>query len=318
MATVSRALNPETSHLVSDATRHVVEEAVSRLGYRPNEAARSLRTRRSLTIGVVIPDITNPLFPRIVRGIDDALRDDRFVSLLANTDGDADRADDAIDRLLLRGVEGLILATASVDDGRPLALTEQGVPLVLLNRRVEGTSIPSVTPDGRQGTFDAIASLIRGGHRNLVVVAAPLNTSTGREKLHDVQVAAQDLLGHELTVVRAVAVSVDAGITAGREVLDLIPRPTAVIAANDLLALGAIQAIRSAGLACPADVSVVGFNNMPFSELMNPPLSTIGFDNYLMGREAARLLLQQIDGVPVESVRLEASWIERQSTAPRP
>lgn len=317
VATVSRALNPETAVAVSAKTREAVAAAAAALGYRPNDAARSLRTNRSMIVGVVVPDISNLLFPRMVRGIDDVLNEADYSSLLANTDGDPARAEKAVDRLLQRGADGLILATSALEDRRPSVLFDSGVPIVLLNRRTYDTRLPSVTPAGFRGVSAAFTALLKGGHRSITVLAAPQHTSTGWERLSDVERVAAKRLGRSLPVVTAKAVSEEGGYRATAEVLGGGAAPTAIVAANDLLALGAIRAVNDHGLSCPADVSVVGFNNMPFCERMDPPLSTIGFDHYAMGSESARMILALIHGGPKpKSVHMPTTWIERASTGP--
>ncbi len=318
VATASRALNPATASVVSVKTREVIEATAAALGYQPNDAARSLRTSRSMIIGVVIPDITNPLFPRVVRGIDDKLRSSNYYSLLANSDSDPVRAEDATRRLLQRGVDGLIIATASLEDRGPTLLERDDIPLVLLNRRTKDARLPSVTAAGLRGTTDALSWLLDQGHRDITVLAAPQHTSTGRERLKEVEQAAKKKLGRRLPAVTAEAVSEEAGYRATAAALQSQKTPpTAIIAANDLLALGAIRALQDHGLRCPQDVSVVGFNDMPFSDRMNPPLSTIGFDHYTMGTEAARLVLELVNGQDkVKSVHLPTEWIRRGSTAP--
>jgi len=317
VATVSRALNPLTASAVSPEARRAVEAAAEVLGYRPNEAARSLRTNKSLIVGVVVPDIANPLFPRMVRGIDDVLDDANYSSLLANSGGDPAKADKAIDRLLQRGVDGLIIATANLEDRRPSVLFDSNVPVVLLNRRTYDTRVPSVTAAGSRGTTAALTQLVKDGHSNITVLAAPQHTSTGWERLRDIEGAAAKRLGRTLPVVKATAVSESAGYEAIRDLLESGDSvPTAIVAANDLLALGAIRAIRERNLRVPQDISVVGFNDMPFCDRLDPPLSTIGFDHYKMGAEAARMVMNMIAGdVKPKSVRIPTVWIPRASTA---
>lgn len=319
VATVSRALNPQTASAVTAETRKAVEAAATRLGYRPNEAARTLRTNRSLIVGVVVPDIANPLFPRMVRGIDDTLHGADYSSLLANSDSDPIRADEAIDRLLQRGVDGLIIATPALEDRRPSVLYDSDFPVVLLNRRTYDSRVPSVTAGGARGTAAAFNALIKAGHTDIGILAAPQHTSTGWERLRDVERAAAKRLGRTLPMVTAKAVSDQEGYRATAELMDASGPLTAIVAANDLLALGAIRAIRDHGLECPNDISVIGFNNMPFSDWMDPPLSTIGFDHYAMGSQAAQMILDLISKVrKPKSVRMPTVWIARGSMAAAP
>lgn len=269
-----------------------------------------------MTVGVVIPDITNPLFPRIVRGIDDELHHHGFTSLLANTDGRPERADEAFDRMLQRGVDGLIIATAAIDDTRPTELDRQSVPVVLVNRRSADLSLPSVTAAGIQGTRSAVNWLVDHGHERVVVLAASRATSTGQQRLDEVETVANARTGQSFEALEAESVSEAEGFRLTTGFVSRDVRPTAIIAANDLMALGAVRAIRAAGLRCPEDVSVVGFNDMPFSSSFDPPLSTIRFDHYAMGVSAAELIVRRISGdTGLANVELPTQWVPRGTTA---
>ena len=178
-ATASRALNPKTRRLVNvDTARRILRVAES-LGYQPNPIARSLKTAKSSTIGLVIPDLTNPLFPPIVRGIEDVLGPAGFNAWIVNTDNDPDRERTQIESLRSRQVEGLIIATARLEHPLLEKLHEQGMKMVLVNRRLENVEIPSVTPDDAAGIAMAVKHLFDLGHRRIVHLAGPQTTSTG-------------------------------------------------------------------------------------------------------------------------------------------
>ncbi|MGH2930747.1 MAG: LacI family DNA-binding transcriptional regulator, partial [Solirubrobacteraceae bacterium] len=178
-ATAGRALNPDTRAMVRSATLARVLDSARELEYRTNAAARSLRTHRTATVGVIIPDITNPLFPPIVRGIDEALEESNHASLVVYTGGRDDRLVDRIDLLRRRGVDGLIVATARRHDRTLAALAVDGLPIVQVNRRTENRAIASVTVDNLGGSIHAVGHLIALGHERIAHLGAPQSHSTG-------------------------------------------------------------------------------------------------------------------------------------------
>jgi LacI family transcriptional regulator len=319
-ATASRALNPETRRLVNADTARRVLRAAESLGYRPNPIARSLKTAKSQTIGLVIPDLTNPLFPPIVRGIEDVLGPAGYSALIVNTDNDAERETSQIGSLRSRHVEGLIVATARLDHPLLQQLHDQDVKMVLVNRRSAHLDVPSITPDDAAGVELAVKHLAGLGHERIVHLAGPQTTSTGVIRLRAFQSAVRH---HELESDPSLVVSCgywteDDGARALRDVLDSGTDFTAVVAGNDLIALGCYDVFAERGISCPSDVSVVGFNDMPFLDKMRPPLTTVAVPHHQVGVEAARMLLESITegDRPSRSVLLPPSLVIRGSTAP--
>ncbi len=180
--TVSRALNEETRALVNPETAERVLRAAEELGYRPNRIARGLKTSRSHTIGVLIPDITNPLFPPILRGIEDRLDEAGYTALIVNTDNDAERERIYLEAMRARQVDGFISATARLDRELLAELDGAGTPLVLVNRSLEDGSVPAVTVDDRRGIALAVEHVVELGHRRIGHVAGPQNLSTGHRR----------------------------------------------------------------------------------------------------------------------------------------
>ncbi len=319
-STVSRALNPETRHMVTGEIATKVEHAAQSLGYRPNPMAYSLKTNRSLTVGVIIPDLTNPLFPPIIRGIEDVLGKRGYTAVIANTDNDFDREELILDRMRARRVDGLILATARRDDPLLAEYRADGVPLVLVNRDVDDHSIRSVINDDAEGIRLAIEHLTGLGHRWIADIAGPQALSTGfqRHQAYRETMSAQGLDIDDELIIFCDAYSVAAGYRAMSELLAKQRNFTASLAGNDLIALGCYDALREAGLSCPDDVSVVGFNDMPFIDKMAPPLTTVRIPHYDIGAEAARVLLSEMDNgeeLSDEQIRLPCELIVRGSTA---
>ena len=319
-STVSRALNAATRHLISAEIVQKVEAVAGQLGYARNEIASSLRTRRSMMVGVLVPDITNPVFPPMVRGIEDALGVG-YTVIVANTDNDPERQVRGARRLLARGVDGLILA--SVRRRRdPLVdeLLAAGVPLVLTNRTHDDGDLSAVISDDAQGMRLMVEHLGCLGHRHIAHIAGPQDFSTGvqRQRAFRNAMRAARLELREQRIAAAKSFSIAEGARLADQLLHLEPRPTALLAANDLLAIGAYEAAASLGLAIPADVSVTGFNDMPFVDRLTPPLTTIRIQVYEMGTQAAQLLLKQLEqpSSPKMTIKLSVMLLVRGSTAP--
>jgi LacI family transcriptional regulator len=319
-ATVSRALNPDTRQMVNSETARRVLRAAETLGYRPNPFARSLKTAKSLTIGLVLPDLTNPLFPPIVRGVEDVLGPAGYSALIVNTDNDVEREKAQVTSLLWRQVEGLIVATALVDHPLLQQLHAQGTQMVLVNRRTEGLAVPSVTPDDATGIELAMAHLASLGHKRVLHLSGPRTTSTGRTRASAYQssVRTLGLVDDPRLLWECDHWSEDAGARVLRQVLDAGVEFTAVIAGNDLIALGCYDIFAERGIACPQEVSVVGFNDMPFLDKLQPPLTTVAIPHYEVGAEAGRMLLDAIEtpGRVPRSILLPLTLAVRGSTAP--
>jgi len=318
--TVSRALNEQTRALVNEETAERVLRVAEELGYRPNPIARGLKTNRSYTVGVLIPDLTNPLFPPIMRGIEDRLGDAGYTALIVNTDNDAGRERSQMDAMRARQVDGFIAATARLDTELLADVAAGGAPMVLVNRRLEDGSLAAVTVDDRQGIRLAVDHVAGLGHRLIGHVAGPQNLSTGHLRHLGFREAMSDLglPAPAEQVVFAAAFTEAHGRQACAELLDRAPGVTAVVAANDRLAIGCYDALEARGLACPGDVSVTGFNDMPFVDRLRPPLTSVRVPQREIGTVAADLLLSQLsDGSrDVRQILLEATLMVRGSTAP--
>jgi LacI family transcriptional regulator len=319
-ATASRALNDATRSLVRPATVARVREVAATLGYQVNPIARSLKTSKSETVGVLVPDLTNPLFPPIVRGIEDTLAANGYTVVTANTDNDPVRTSANFTAMLARQVDGFIVATALLDDPFMHEAAQRGVPMVLVNRQTEHLDVSAVAGDDAAGVTRTVQHLVSLGHRDIAHVAGPLSISTGTVRMRAFRVAVHSHGLRDDRIIEASAYSEAAGRTALLELLELLggDRPTAVVAGNDLLAIGCYDALAESGLRCPDDVSVVGFNDMPFISRLQPPLTSVRVPTYELGVEAARLLLDQLSGRTVTSrvVLLPAQLVERGSTGP--
>jgi LacI family transcriptional regulator len=319
-STASRALNVETRPMVNDETVARVLSAAEQLGYEPNSLARGLKLNRTFTVGFVLPDLTNPLFPPIVRGLEDGLGEARYTVVIANTDNDDTKERAVLDAMGRRRVDGLVLATARRQDPNIDGLREAAVPLVLVNRSTDDGLVSSVTGDDHAGIGLAVRHLVQLGHRRIAYVGAPTSVSTGLARYQAFVSWSQS---EGLSIDPDLMVSADwfqeeSGAKAFSQLLDRGKDFTAVVAANDLIALGCYDVLKERGLGVPDDISVVGYNDIPFSDKFDPPLTTIDIAAYQLGFKAAELLVGAIKdggGTPV-SVRIAPRLVVRRSTAP--
>ena len=317
-ATASRALNPAHPGRVTSATAERVRAAAAELGYAPDPTARSLRTRRSGFVGVVIPDLTNPVLPPIVRGVEETLWQRGLAVLLADTDNDPRREAEVIAELQARRCEGLVIATATRHSEAVLALARGDAPAVLVTRDVEGAGLPLVAGDDAGGVAAMVGHLAGLGHERIAYLTGPLELSTTVRRLEAFR-AATGGAGTDGTVVRhGTAFTLPEGRRLARELLAGDAGPTAILAGNDLMALGVYAALDAAGLRCPEDVSVAGHNDMPLAASVTPALTTVAIPQHAIGVEAARLLLARLDGAPPAPERriLPTELVIRRSTAP--
>jgi LacI family transcriptional regulator len=318
-STVSRVLNGRAELSLLPETRDRVTAAAKRLGYRPSALARSLRLRRTFTLGMLVPDITNPFFPPIIKGVEDTAQARGYNLILCNTMDSPEREATYLRVLRERQVDGLLIASSFMADSTIAQLRAEKFPYVLLNRAPRGGEDLAVLPDNRAGVTSAIEHLIELGHRRIGLVAGPQTTMTGQERLAAARAALRRhrIAADDGLVGIAERFSEEAGYRAAWQLLRGIEPPTAIFGANDLIALGALRVAREAGLGVPRDLSIVGFNDIPLAELLEPPLTTVRVPQQEMGVEAATLLIAQLDGeaIPRRRVVLEANLIVRGSTA---
>jgi LacI family transcriptional regulator len=319
--TASRALNPQTRSLVNPATASKVIAAAEELGYRPNPMARGLKTNRSFTIGVLVPDLTNPLFPPIVRGIEDELATEGYTALLANSDNDREKERLHFETMKDRQVEGFIMATAELDHPLIEDAIAADAPIVLVNRTVDSSRAFAVINDDRKGTALAVDHLVELGHTRIAHIVGPERYSTGKTRYRGfIEAMKAAGLKADRALIRFTKTFVESeGARVFKQLLDDDSREfTAVVAGNDLLALGCYDVLREAGLSCPRDLSIVGFNDIPFLDKLQPPLTTVRIPHYELGTRAAALVLKRLRDPSLEplTIRLDPELIVRGSTAP--
>lgn len=294
-ATASRVVNGDQR--VGGDARAAVEEAVRLLGYVPNRAARSLVTRRSDSVAVVIPEPTDqlfgdPFFPRLLRGVTDVLEADETQLVLLMPQ--SAQGENRLSRYLSAGhADGVLLASLHGDDPLPHDLQARGIPVVVGGRpRVPG--ITYVDVDNRGGAAAAVGHLLEAGRRRVATIAGPQDMPAGADRLGGYRDAIAGSADGEQLIVEADGFSFDAGRTAMEQLLRRAPNLDAVFVASDLMALGAVTALRAAGRRIPDEVAVVGFDDSPLAESVDPPLSSVRQPAEEMGREMTRLLLETI------------------------
>ena len=310
--TVSHVLSGK--RLVAAATRERVESAVRDLGYRPNHVARNLRTRRSHMIAVVVPDITNPFYSELTRGLADAVLGGDYGTYVCNTDGRVDRERAFVDDVMDRGVDGVVIASVSTS-GLATAPLKFGTPVVCLGESIEHPEVDQVKADDGDGSCAATLHLLRRGAERVAMIQGPPHTGVLRNQGYARALAEA---GHRLD--QRYTVPGDwtrqGGRTAMHRLMRISPRPDAVFCGNDLMAIGAMDAVRELGLTIPEDVALVGFDDIDAAALVSPALTTVDNPSYETGRSAGELLLSRMLGAysgPRRTVVLPCQLIQRES-----
>jgi LacI family transcriptional regulator len=293
--TVSAVVNKK-SH-VGKKLRERVEAAIRKLNYRPNLVARSLAARRTHTIGMIVPDIANPFFPMVVRGAEDAAKQHGYNLLLCNSDDSLDKEEQAIELLLSKRVDGILL-TKAAGEFRPALrqmIKEVGIPFVLVMRVYPKLTKDAVITDDYQGAYDAVCHLARSGRRRIGLIGGPLKISNALARwqgFHDA-LQAQGLPFEQELVVEG-DYRIESGFRAGHALLS--HRPDGVYVANHLMTVGLLKAAEEMGLSCPDDFGLVSFDDYPWLGVFRPRLTTVELPKHQLGSEAAELLLARISG----------------------
>ena len=305
VSTASRALNPEQAHLVADGTRKRVMEAAAALGYVRDERARALRRGRTDTVGVVVADLVNPYAGEIFQGIENILYERHMMALLTETQDEPGRLEGVLTHFLQRRVDGLIITAATSENADLIARLRNRVPMILALRYLPDVDVPAVVFDERHGAGLVAKHFFARGRNSVVQLRGPQGVSTFDERAAGFA-AECSLLGLEMSHsnLRASHPNIEGGRQLMEELLRDGTRPEAVFAHNDLMAIGALQAIREAGLRCPEDVAVVGYDDILVAEHTRPALTTIRVPAVQLGRVAADMLISLILSRPETTSRL--------------
>lgn len=317
--TVSRYLNNRIELPAPTAAR--IDAAIAELDYRPNLLAKRLSTGKSEAIALVTPEIANPFFAALAAAVEDEAERHGYAVFMSSTRGDVTREIASLRRLNDRHVDGLILMTNRPDDGTLAELIEPGSPVVLVDEDIPGVEVPRIFVENVEGTYLATSHLIAAGHRSIAMIGGPDGLMSVRERRQGFERAMRE---HGIAIspdhLLLGAYTREFGRAATARLLALPTPPTAIVAASDYIAVGVMHALREAGLSIPADMSIVGFDDMPFAELMDPALTTIRQPVAAMGRLGFQTLLGLMTGErPAEMLtRLPVQFIERRSaTRPR-
>jgi LacI family transcriptional regulator len=291
--TVSRALNNKAD--VSVSTRSRVLRLARQFGYTPNGVAQGLRAKRTGTIGVVVADIANPFFAAVVKGIEVVTRSAGYSIILCNTDEEYPREQDAVDVMLRKRVDGMLLVPCQTDRGTVTLLGERHVPFVLVGRRFDDLPTAYVVNDDAQGGFLATDYLIGRGHQRILFVNGPSEIwSAQQRRVGYLRALAAHQIPSDPALIRTTTAMMDGGRRAMTDALRENLRFTAVYAYSDLLACGVLKALREHDRRVPQDIAVVGHDNIEFVEMAEPPLTTVDLPKTRLGRAAARILIAQL------------------------
>lgn len=298
IATVSRVLNNSSS--VSEKTRQRVKKAIEEMNYTPNVIASALTKKSTLTLGLLIPDISNPFFSELARGVEDASSDFGFNIMMCNTDYILNKEATYISLLKQKSIDGFIISSAHYNDQNVISLLKDNIPLVLLGRDIDDSEtmpVDSVVSDNVKGGYIATKHLIDLGHKEIGCILGPPSIKVNLERKKGYLKAMKeanlkvnpDFIGYG-------DFKVEFGYKKTLEIYESPYKPTAIFAANDLTAIGAIRALKKYGLRVPQDVSVVGYDNTMLAEMLDPPLTTINQQMRKMGYHATELLIKRIKG----------------------
>ena len=314
--TVSRVIN-DTGY-ISPETRARVEAAIGELGYVPNTLARSLRSRQTGMLALVLTDVTNPFFTTVARGVEDAASDAGFNLILCNTDESKAKQDKYVQVLLQKQVDGVLLVPARGDAESIRHIRKQGVPVVLLDRRLSRAKsndydydyvdvdvdvvVDVVRCDSKDGACELVRLLTSLGHRRIAMLSGPPEVSTAEDRLQGYRQALREAgLTIEAELVHYGEFTVSSGYEMARQALADAPRPTALFAGNNFIAIGALKALRDLQLQVPDDLAMVGFDDLPSGLVVDPFLTAAVQPAYEMGRRATTLLLDRLARAPGEA-----------------
>ncbi|MFC4494521.1 LacI family DNA-binding transcriptional regulator [Streptomyces ovatisporus] len=315
-ATVSRVFN---GGRVTAERAERVRKAAADLGFSPNRVARSLRTQRASVIGLLVPDVENPFFASLARGVEDAARRTGLSVVLCNTDDDVEKERGYLGIALAEQMAGVIVAAASRTHTDLSALVARGMPVVAVDRRPRAAEVDAVTVDNQHGGEDATVHLLERGYRRIACITGPAGASTSEDRLAGYRAAMRDA-GTPDEQTRACTrhgdFRAEGGHTAMRELLALPTPPDAVFVADSLMTVGALQALREAGIE-PPGFGVLSFGDLPWASLVRPPLTTVELPSYDLGSSAAELLRDRLagSGKPLQTVVLRTVLQARESTA---
>jgi LacI family transcriptional regulator len=323
VGTVSHVLSGAGS--VGEARRERVLAAIRELNYRPNSIARSLKTRQTKMLGAIISDITNPFFPQLVRGAEDAALQRHYILITVNTDDQVEREREFLSMLLARRVDGLLLVPSpnSRDHSHITGALQSGVPLVAVDRFNEKVPTDAVYVNNRKGVVMCINHLVRLGHRRIAYLGANWDVWNARQRQRGYEQALKESgIRPDASLIVDGDFRLQSGYRVAKELCLRPDPPTAIFAANAMMGMGALQAIQELGLRCPEEISIAMFDDLPFMNIIQPHPTAVSQPAYDIGFRGARLLIDRIEGRVTGSdpvrIELEPELLVRGSTGPPP
>jgi LacI family transcriptional regulator len=300
MATVSRVVNGNPN--VKPSTRKKVLEAIERLGYRPNAVARGLASKKTTTVGVIIPDISNIFFAELARGIEDIATMYKYNIILSNSDQNKEKELHLLNTMLGKQVDGILFMGGHISEEHVAEFKKSDVPIVLAATIEENNIIPSVNIDYKQAAYDAVVSLIERGNKRIAYVTGPADDPINSKKLAGYRRALEENgLSYDESLVIEGDYSYDSGIEAYEKITELDEQPTAVFVGTDEMALGVIHSAQDHGVKIPEQIEVVGFDNTRLATMVRPRLTTVVQPMYDIGAVAMRLLTKYMNKENVEN-----------------
>lgn len=294
-STLSRALNDKPD--INPKTKNKILAVAKELGYTPNAVAKSLRLKKTGTLGVVIADISNPFFAAVIKGVEDTARRKGYNIILCNTDEKYETEKDAIQLLLTKRVDALLIAPAQIKDQDIVELKKRKIPFVLFGRHFEHLETDYVVSNNVQGAFLATDHLIKKGHKKILFINGPLHLSSAKERLLGYkQALLKKGIEFNYALLKQRAVRMEDGYRIMKKVLSSELEFTAVFTYSDFVALGVVRALREAGLRIPEDIAVVGYDDIDFISALEVPLTTVHVPKYRLGSKATQLVDKKIKG----------------------
>lgn len=316
-ATVSRVINGLSS--VRPATAERVQRVIDELKFIPNGSATTLKYGRSSTYGLIVPDITNPFFPEFIQSFEGIIAATNYNMLVATTQSQSLRMTKTIHRMLVSKVDGIALLASEIETVPIELVMNHRVPLVTMDRRVVGDGLSDVCVDSTSGMREAVKHLYKLGHRKIGYIGGSAGPTISDHRLHSFLLAMGSVgLPAEPQFLREGNYRISGGETAMAELLQLPARPTAIIAANDLTAIGALRVIHKRGLSVPGDISIVGFDNIELSDIVYPPLTTLRLSRHELAKTFVNAL-EMLASSPRRNgkqYKVETSLVVRESTGP--
>ena len=306
IATASRVIN--NSDKVNEVTRKKVLKAVKILDFKPSRVAQRLRVKdgKKKLIGLIVPDIQNPFYVDVLRGVEDTSYANNYAILMCNFAQDESKANLYIDLMQTESVDGLILAPVNENDKKVISLVKSGLPIVCVDRGLADLDVDIIVVDNENGAYNAVKLLIEKGHKRIAYIAGLPHIPTTKQREAGYLKALNEAgIPFDRELIKFGNSKHESGQKLAKELLNMENPPTALFTGNNLITLGALETIHSMCLKIPDDIAIIGFDDMPWSISLNPPLTAVSQPGYEIGKRAATMLFQRIDEPDSEYVKLE-------------